>query len=267
MSDRINQSQLSKLLIEVFQSSKKFFENLESFNFKTTYKPDNSPLTILDKKIDFYIKEELNKFRNDFSVISEESGQKKLDSEYLWIIDSIDGTKELISGSDEFTVNIALIQNKRPIFGGIYQPLKDTIFLGGSDLSPIKIKGTKTLALKNQENELCNIVISKSHSTNREREFYRKVLSNFGQSKILKMGSSLKFCSICDGKADFYPRFGNINSWDIAAGHAILKAFGGNILDLDLNEISYELNKNQLIKGFYAFSSQNRLNFLREKVL
>ena len=56
MSDRINQSQLSKLLIEVFQSSKKFFENLESFNFKTTYKPDNSPLTILDKKIDFYIK-------------------------------------------------------------------------------------------------------------------------------------------------------------------------------------------------------------------
>ena len=158
MSDRINQSQLSKLLIEVFQSSKKFFENLESFNFKTTYKSDNSPLTILDKKIDFYIKEELNKFRNDFSVISEESGQKKLDSEYLWIIDSIDGTKELISGSDEFTVNIALIQNKRPIFGGIYQPLKDTIFLGGSDLSPIKIKGTKTLALKNQESELCNIV-------------------------------------------------------------------------------------------------------------
>ena len=93
MSDRINQSQLSKLLIEVFQSSKKFFENLESFNFKTTYKPDNSPLNILDKKIDFYIKEELNKFRNDFSVISEESGQKKLDSEYVWIIDSIDGTK------------------------------------------------------------------------------------------------------------------------------------------------------------------------------
>ena len=123
MSDRINQSQLSKLLIEVFQNSKKFFENLDSFNFKTTYKPDNSPLTILDKKIDFYIKEELNKFRNDFSVISEESGQKKLDSEYVWIIDSIDGTKELISGSDEFTINIALIQNKLPIFGGIYQPL------------------------------------------------------------------------------------------------------------------------------------------------
>ena len=135
------------------------------------FKPILERIDPLDIK-DFYIKEELNKFRNDFSVISEESGQKKLDSEYVWIIDSIDGTKELISGSDEFTINIALIQNKLPIFGGIYQPLKDTIFLGGSDLSPIKIKGTKTLALKNQEKELCNIVISKSHSSVIENESF-----------------------------------------------------------------------------------------------
>ena len=78
------------------------------------------------------------------------------------------------------------------------------------------------------------------------------------------MGSSLKCCSICEGLADLYPRFGDIYSWDIAAGHAILKAFGGDILDLDLKEISYDVKEKQLIKGFFAFSNENKLDILRK---
>ena len=88
-------------------------------------------------------------------------------------------------------------------------------------------------------------------------------MSKFKGSKIIKMGSSIKFCEICEGRADLYPRFGNIYSWDIAAGHAILRSFGGDLLDLSLQEISYDMKEKQLIRGFFAFSSKSRLDFLR----
>ena len=94
--------------------------------------------------------------------------------------------------------------------------------------------------------------------------FCAKVMSKFKGSKIIRMGSSIKFCRICEGIADLYPRFGDIYSWDIAAGHAILKAFGGDVLDTDLQEISYDMNEKQLIKGFFAFSNKKRLDFLRQ---
>jgi 3'(2'), 5'-bisphosphate nucleotidase len=89
-------------------------------------------------------------------------------------------------------------------------------------------------------------------------------MSKFEGSKVIRMGSSIKFCRICEGIADLYPRFGDIYSWDIAAGHAILKAFGGDVLDSDLQEISYDMKEKQLIKGFFAFSDKERLDFLRQ---
>ena len=142
--------------------------------------------------------------------------------------------------------------------------MKDTIFLGGSNLPPKKIIDEKTLSLSHKNNQICNVLISKSHSNKEEKDFCAKVMSKFKGSKVIQMGSSLKFCRMCEGIADLYPRFGDIYSWDIAAGHAILKAFGGDVLDTDLQEISYDMNEKQLIKGFFAFSNKKRLDFLRQ---
>ena len=109
--------------------------------------------------------------------------------------------------------------------------MKDSIFLGGTDLPPKKIIDEKMVSLSNKNNQICNVLISKSHSSEEEMDFCAKVMSKFKGSKVIRMGSSIKFCRICEGIADLYPRFGDIYSWDIAAGHAILKAFGGDVLD------------------------------------
>ena len=264
MMNKVNQTYISEKLIKIFKSAKKFFVNFDSRGLKVSYKKDNSPLTILDTKVDKFIRKELKKISKDFALISEETSQEQANSEYAWIIDPIDGTKELINGSDEFTLNIALINNQKPILGAIYQPMKDSIFLGGTDLPPKKIIDEKMVSLSNKNNQICNVLISKSHSSEEEMDFCAKVMSKFKGSKVIRMGSSIKFCRICEGIADLYPRFGDIYSWDIAAGHAILKAFGGDVLDIDLQEISYDINEKQLIKGFFAFSNKNRLDFLRQ---
>ncbi len=262
--NKVNQTYISEEIIKIFKSAKKFFVNFDSIDLKVSYKNDDSPLTILDTKVDKFIRKELKKINQDFVLISEETSRQQVISEYAWIIDPIDGTKELINGSDEFTLNIALINNQKPILGAIYQPMKDCIFLGGTDLPPKKIIDEKREFLPNKNNQICNVLISKSHSSKEEIDFCAKVMSKFKGSKIIKMGSSIKFCRICEGIADLYPRFGDTYSWDIAAGHAILQSFGGDILDSDLQEISYDMREKQLIKGFFAFSNKNRLDFLRQ---
>ena len=264
MMNKVNQTYISEELIKIFKSTKKFFVNFDSIDLKVSYKKDNSPLTILDTEVDQFIRKELKKINQDFALISEETSQEQANSEYAWIIDPIDGTKELINGSDEFTLNIALINKQKPILGAIYQPMKDSIFLGGTDLPPKKIIDEKMVSLSNKNNQICNVLISKSHSSEEEMDFCAKVMSKFKGSKVIRMGSSIKFCRICEGIADLYPRFGDIYSWDIAAGHAILKAFGGDVLDSDLQEISYDMNERQLIRGFFAFSNKKRLDFLRQ---
>ena len=173
----------------------------------------------------FFIRKELKKINQDFALISEETSQEQANSEYAWIIDPIDGTKELINGSDEFTLNIALINKQKPILGAIYQPMKDSIFLGGTDLPPKKIINEKTLFLPHKNNQICNVLISKSHSNKEEKDFCAKVMSKFKGSKVIQMGSSLKFCRICEGIADLYPRFGDIYSWDIANWTRYFKSF------------------------------------------
>ena len=139
MKNKANQTYISEELIKIFKSAKKFFVNFDSIDLKVSYKNDDSPLTILDTEIDQFIRKELKKLNQDFALISEETSQQQVNSEYTWIIDPIDGTKELINGSDEFTLNIALINNRKSILGAIYQPMKDSIFLGGTDLPPKKL--------------------------------------------------------------------------------------------------------------------------------
>ena len=107
MMNKVNQSYISEEVVKIFKNTKKFFSNLDSMNLQVSYKNDNSPITILDTEIDQFLKKELRKINQDYAFISEETGQEQTNSEYTWIIDPIDGTKELINGSDEFTLNIA----------------------------------------------------------------------------------------------------------------------------------------------------------------
>jgi 3'(2'),5'-bisphosphate nucleotidase len=218
----------------------------------------HNPVTTADNEADTYLKSTLMSARPQYGWLSEETvdSKNRLNKEKVWIVDPLDGTKEFIDKSEEFTINVALVKDGEPIFGAIYIPTKNSFFVGGIDFNAFSEKKGEKKALKtsfSQEN--CRISVSKSHQTAKEEEFVELFKDKFKKVELFPAGSSLKLCLIASGDCHIYPRFGDVGQWDIAAGHAILKASGGNILDLTMNAIKYNSDRNMKINGFYALSN------------
>ena len=238
----------SKLVTEIY-------DNQEDINFKKKY--DESPLTLADLRSNDFIINSLNNLYPDIPIISEEGKEKQIKENLFWLIDPLDGTKEFIDKSEEFTINIALVKNGEPIFGAIYIPTKNSFFVGGKDFKAFSERKDEKKPLKTSfSKENCRISVSKSHQTTKEQEFIKLFKDKFKKVELFPAGSSLKLCLIASGDCHIYPRFGDVGQWDIAAGHAILKASGGNILDLTMNTIKYNSDKNMKINGFYALSNE-----------
>jgi 3'(2'), 5'-bisphosphate nucleotidase len=165
-------------------------------------------------------------------------------SDYFWLVDALDGTREFTEGGLDFTVNIALIhkteQGGEPILGVVYAPARGALYAGHGP-------GTATRWLADSDHEKnINVrstpkagitVVSSTRSTDTTR--MDQFLSGFKVEKIIRRGSSLKICAIAEGKADFYPRFGAICEWDTAAGDAVLRAAGGLITDMNGQPLTY----------------------------
>ena len=238
----------SKLINEIY-------ENQEDIDFKKKY--DESPLTLADLRSNDFIINSLNNLYPDIPIISEEGKEKKIKGNLFWLIDPLDGTKEFIQKSDEFTINVALIKDEKPIFGAIYVPIKKTFIVGGIDFKAFSEKNGKKRDLKTFfSRETCRITISKQHQTDEEERFISFLKNKFKKVELFPAGSSLKICLVASGDCHIYPRFGDVGQWDIAAGHAILKASGGNIVDLNTNEIKYNTERTFKINGFYALSNE-----------
>lgn len=229
------------------------------------YKEDKSPLTEADTKanevINFYLKQ------TEIPIISEEN--KQIDFEIrknwlqCWIVDPVDGTKEFIKRNGEFTVNIALIENGRPLLGVIYAPANKTLYFGNvtnkqsfkvnldSHSESIEsINSNKRLLKPKQKGEIIEIIGSRSHM-NQETLHYVETIKSAGKKvKIISKGSSLKFCLIAEGLADFYPRFAPTMEWDTAAGHAICNAVGVEVNSCKTNK-SLLYNKENLINPWF----------------
>ena len=208
------------------------------------YKVDDSPVTAADLASNQLICEELTKLYPSIPIVSEENDNyQTINKKLFWSIDPLDGTKGFLSHNGEFTVNIALIVNSSPIVGVIYSPLKDTLYYVDEDKiaykqianhSPFPIKARSTP-------ESGAVILTSTFSNNQER--LNTYLQNKYVDKIIPTASALKICLIAEGSADLYPRFGQTMEWDTAAGHAILKAAGGNIKTLDGIELSYGHSK------------------------
>jgi 3'(2'),5'-bisphosphate nucleotidase len=211
--------------------------------FTAKMKKDRSPVTKADLVANDLICKKLHELNPKVQIISEE-GNKKLDkrADIFWLVDPLDGTKEFIKKNGEFTVNIALVKNGRPIYGVIYLPTKREIFytLGKSSYSSkinkknqyqskkkIKVKVRKQLKDK-------VLLLSRSHSRNTELS-----KRHFRTNKVKFSGSSIKFCLIANGVGNTYPRPGTTMEWDTAAGHAILNAAGGSVKTLDRKVLKY----------------------------
>ena len=208
-----------------------------------TRKEDDSPVTAADLACEEFILDALAKMTPDVPVVSEESASAGVfpdigPHDLFWLVDPLDGTKEFLSRNGEFTVNIALIQDGRPIAGVVHAPALAMTWAGSeakatfsqTDQPPMPI------TVRAVPGEGLTVVASRRHGDSSEIDDY---LSGFSVHQTLAAGSSVKFCLIASGRADLYPRFGPTMEWDTAAGQAVLEAAGGRVETLDGQRLVY----------------------------
>ncbi|MFK7899830.1 MAG: 3'(2'),5'-bisphosphate nucleotidase CysQ [Cyclobacteriaceae bacterium] len=236
----------------------KILDIYENTDFEKTvdFKADDSPLTIADKEAHLIIEAELEKLNLGIPILSEEGRiatyQERQKWEYFWCVDPLDGTKEFIKKNGEFTVNIALIKDGKPVMGVIYAPVLDTMYYGDTNGAFKEINGTKE-ELKSQYRDSNKVAVkSKSHASSEEDAVFKK----HGVTEEISVGSSLKFCMVAEGKADIYYRHGPTMEWDTAAGQAIAEASGATMFDADMNPFSY--NKEVLRNGSFTCIGKKR---------
>ncbi len=227
-------------------------------------KEDNSPLTQADIRSNDFIIKSLNQLNPKIPILSEEKfvdwNIRKKWTKY-WLIDPLDGTKEFIKESDEFTVNIALISNNEPILGVIYAPQLLKLYYANNNQGSFRLNCDKKIKSLSESVKINTrdkkstdkyyIYGSKSHSNNKFTDW---INANFQDYELIKKGSSIKFCELAEGKADIYPRFGPTSEWDIAAGHIILKEAGGEIKSMDNKKILYNMKDSVINPPFIASS-------------
>ncbi|MFL2509999.1 MAG: 3'(2'),5'-bisphosphate nucleotidase CysQ [Alphaproteobacteria bacterium] len=236
--------------------------NYYDSNSNVLTKEDKSPLTEADLASNNIIIEKLRLLNDNIPILSEESlveWEERKNWNTYWLIDPLDGTKEFLNKNGEFTVNIALIKNTKPILGIIYSPFLSELYFAQKDQGAYKINCSKTIkSLENSVKILSNnkkksdeiiIIGSRSHSNNKFNEWINQNYKNY---KILQKGSSLKFCEIANGNADLYPRFGPTSEWDIAAGHIILEEAGGFLKTFENQSIKYNSKESLINPEFLA---------------
>jgi len=233
------------------------------------YKEDDSPLTLADKKCNDIIISYLE--NTEFPIISEEIKQldfsERKNWETCWIVDPLDGTKEFVKRNGEFTVNIALVKNGKPLLGVIYVPVTKELYFGGVK----KQKGYKAvldthktsvetvlekavpLEPKKGDSNFIQVVGSRSHMSQATLDYVADLKSKGKKVEIVSKGSSLKFCLVAEGKADVYPRFAPTMEWDTAAGQAICEAVGLKVISNETNK-SLLYNKKNLLNPWFLVS-------------
>ena len=202
--------------------------------FSVSYKEDKSPLTIADQKANDIIESYL--LKTNIPILSEEGKlteyKDRKNWKLLWIVDPLDGTKEFVKRNGEFTVNIALVKNGKPILGVIFVPVKGWLYYGSSNGSFREINEKKVKLPLDKKATNFKVVGSRSHQSPETKEYFEDIKKRKKNVEIVSMGSSLKICLVAEGSADVYPRFAPTMEWDTAAGHAIAKYAGKKLIDL-----------------------------------
>lgn len=226
-------------------------------------KQDSSPLTEADTRADQLICAQLKQLTPAIPILSEESAltpfaQRQQWQEY-WLVDPLDGTKEFIDRNGEFTVNIALIRNGVPVLGVVHAPVSGTSWLGVIGLGAWKrgedesLEHIKTRAFEGAlDKATIKVVASRRHSSAEVESMLDGLSKHFAKIEVLNVGSSLKFCMIAEGKADFYPRLAPTSEWDTAAAQAVLEAAGGKVMKTDFTTLGYNSKDNILNPHFLA---------------
>jgi 3'(2'), 5'-bisphosphate nucleotidase len=215
-------------------------------NANARTKADGSPVTAADEAAEAVIREGLQRIAPGVVIISEEHAAHEKPNmpsgkgASYFLVDPLDGTREFIAGRDEYTVNVALMTDGVPVLGIISAPAIGDIWRGiagnGADrISGAAMKQPTKIHTRPRPAREAVVMVSRSHLEARTRDYVER----FTQAKQMQSGSSVKFCRVAEGSADLYPRLAPTHDWDIAAGHAIVTAAGGNVAAPDGSLLRY----------------------------
>lgn len=244
---------IANAILAAQKACTQILEVYNSGNFQTEAKGDNSPLTLADKKAHQAIVDVLKS--TNLPILSEEGKnipyEQRKSWEYFWLVDPLDGTKEFIKRNGEFTVNIALIHNQRPVMGVLAVPVTGDLFYASEGNGAfIKRSGTVLPLPKRGGVDLhqhgLRVVASRSHMSDETQAF----IQSLREPSLVSKGSSLKFMLLAEDKADVYPRFAPTMEWDTAAGHAIVNEAGFSVLQKD-SQTPLVYNKPDLLNPYF----------------
>jgi len=253
---------LNTAITASIEAGQAIIEIYHSDQFEIQIKSDSSPLTKADLAAHTIIVSHLE--NTNIPILSEEDADIPFEirSEWkrFWLVDPLDGTKEFIKKNDEFTVNIALIENGVPILGVIYLPVFESIYFAHKDIGSFFNDNIKNLDVHNIINtshklphklpSVYTVVGSRSHMNEQTQDYLAKLEQEKGKIKIISKGSSLKLCMVAEGSAHEYPRFGPTMEWDTAAGHAIA-LFSGATITQDDQKTNLKYNKKNLLNPYF----------------
>jgi len=226
---------------------------------EVTAKSDNSPVTAADLAAHHVLIDGLKTLAPDIHILSEEDADIPLSErsswDRWWLVDPLDGTKEFIAGSEEFTVNVALVENGQVVFGVVSMPTNDRCYFGGQGLGAWRSETQGHLAPISVRTDpgagqTFTVVASRRHSSPEQEKLLAGLSSAVGPLQLTNIGSSLKFCLLAEGAADCYPRLAPTSQWDTAAAQGVLEGAGGVVLDLSGSVFTYPARES-LLNGFF----------------
>jgi len=226
-------------LIETFNEAGRVALNLRKAGLKKEIKDDNTPVSNGDIEVNKILTKKISEITPNIAIVSEENTAHKNDKSLknFWLIDPIDGTKDYINNRDEFTLNAALILDKKPAVGIITAPAKKRIFYSYAMSNSYELINGQEIELINKKKNYKEIK-AVSYSNELKPEIL-EIHNKYQIASYQRMKSSLKFCVVAAGEFDLYVAEARACEWDIAAGHAILVHAGGQITDFEGNDIYY----------------------------
>jgi 3'(2'), 5'-bisphosphate nucleotidase len=261
--------ELAASLVHTAQSAGELILRYRQANSEVSFKEDGSPVTDADRAAEELILNDLARLAPGFVVVAEESaaiiGDRLDPDKPFFLVDPLDGTRDFVRGGNDFTVNIALIEDRRPVFGLIYVPASGRLYFTrargeavsahlpparGTPAEPLELTPLRT---RQPDMDRLTVLASRSHMNEKTSQY----IARHNVAEMLQFSSSSKFCVIAEGRADLYARLAPTCDWDTAAGHAILQAAGGVVLDLDGGPLGYgKIDRGLINPGFIAWGRQ-----------
>ena len=240
----------------------KILELYDSADLDISSKHDNTPLTEADLAANQVIIDKLSQIEPTYPILTEESCGVSFDERHewnrYWLVDPLDGTREFIKHSGEFSVNIALIDNGVPILGVVHAPVLNVTYWACRGFGAWKQQAFEPpVSIKVRTASESCVTVARSSAPLTAGPLQR-FLSRLGQYKIVSMGSALKSCLVAEGSADLYAKLGPTCEWDTGAAQCIVEEAGGHVTDTDMNDLRYNTKDSLLNPHFFVFGAGDR---------